>query len=490
MMSDLYMGNPQTLALIDDLRKMPAETTWLEFKKNNADPQIIGRLISALSNAARLADEPFAYVVWGVRNADHAAVGTTFEPSEQKQKGQPLEFWLSQRLQPSIAFSFESLDYQDARLVLLRIPATSGAPVEFDRTAYVRIGSATPRLSDHPERLRGLWKKLQSSTWEHGLAKQFLNDDDVLDRLDYARYFELTEQSLPENRNGIFDWLVADHLVQKDAGGRWSITNLGAILFAKRLDDFSVSIARKGIRFVAYDGNSRMSTMRNRKDFQTGYAASLNDLTGYLDDMLPRNEKIVGAFRKEHRPYPMVAIRELIANALIHQDMTITGAGPLVELFENRLEITNPGLSLVSPDRLLDLPPRTRNGTLASLMRRMRLCEEHGTGIDKVLIAVEMNHLPSPEFRSEGDAMHVKLFAPRRFVDMAMDERVRACFQHASLKYINGERMRNSTLCERFGLAAKNAPQASSVIRRALDAGLIKLADPGHPRTGYIPFWA
>ena len=484
------MNDSKTLALIDDLLKLPAETPWVEFKKNNSDPYRIGKLISALSNAARLVDEYFAYVIWGIRDADHAAIGTTFEPSSQMQKGQPLELWLSQQLRPSIAFSFELVDYQGTTLVLLKIPAASSTSVEFDRTAYIRVGSATPRLSDHPERLRVLWAKLTSTAWETGLASQFLDSEKVLEQLDYTCFFNLTEQPVPRSHEGILDKLKVDRLVRQDAGGRWSITNLGAILFAKRLEDFPSAIARKTIRFVVHDGDGRADTVIHRKDMQEGYAVALNDFIDYLDDLFPRNEQIVGAFREERPLYPIEAIRELVANALIHQDMTIRGTGPLVEMFNGRLEITNPGLPLVDPDRFIDSAPRSRNEALASLMRRMRLCEEQGTGIDKVIVAVEMHQLPPPDFRSEGEAVRVKLFAPRRFAEMTSDERVRACYQHAVLKYVVGERMKNSTLCVRFGIDPKNASQASIVIRNTLGEGLIKHADSAHPRAGYVPFWA
>jgi len=138
------MKNPQMRITIDDLRRLPSETHWLEFKQNNANPNMIGKLISALSNSAQLFDQHFAYVIWGIRNTDHEVVGTAFAPDRQIQKGQPLELWLSQRLQPDMAFTFESVNYQGMNVVLLRIPAASNAPVEFDRTAYIRIGSATP----------------------------------------------------------------------------------------------------------------------------------------------------------------------------------------------------------------------------------------------------------------------------------------------------------------------------------------------------------
>ena len=86
------VADARTVALIDDLRALPAESSWVEFKENNADPSMIGKLISSLSNAARLADQHFAYVLWGVRDGDHAAVGTSFDAGNQSQQGQPLDF--------------------------------------------------------------------------------------------------------------------------------------------------------------------------------------------------------------------------------------------------------------------------------------------------------------------------------------------------------------------------------------------------------------
>ncbi|WP_170003229.1 ATP-binding protein [Pseudopontixanthobacter vadosimaris] len=478
------------LALIDDLRALPAETTWVEFKENKHDAEMIGKLVSALSNSARLADQHYAYVVWGIRDGDHEPVGASFEPSAAKHKDQPLELWLSQHLQPAIAIEFKSLDYKGHRLILLAIPAAATSPVGFDRTAFIRIGSATPRLADHPERQKLLWSKLQPYAWESGVAAQFQSSDEVLAKLDHTSYFELTGQPLPDNREGIFDRLKADRLIEADVGGKWNITNLGAILFAKQLADFSPSIARKGVRFVAYEGNNRATKVTHRRDGQKGYACGFSGLVDYIDGLLPSNEHIGKAFREEEPLYPSIAIRELIANALIHQDMTITGAGPLVELFKDRLEITNPGEPLVSPDRFLDSPPRSRNEALASLMRRMRLCEEQETGIDKVLASAELHQLPPPDFQNVDAAVRATLFAPRRFADMTQEERVRACYQHAALKYVSGERMTNSSLRERFGIAEHNASQASAVIRMAQDEGQIRPADPDHPRAGYVPHWA
>ena len=118
-----------------------------------------------------------------------------------------------------------------------------------------------------------------------------------------------------------------------------------------------------------------------------------------INDQLPANEVLGQAFRREFRMYPKVAVRELVANAIIHQDFSVTGDGPKVEIFTDRVEITNPGRPLIDTLRFVDEPPRSRNETLASLLRRMNICEERGSGIDKTLFQIDLHQLPAPEFR-------------------------------------------------------------------------------------------
>ncbi|MDE2704463.1 MAG: putative DNA binding domain-containing protein, partial [Gemmatimonadota bacterium] len=337
------MNDTRTLALIDDLLAASAETSCVEFKENNFAPPVIGKYISALANAAALAEQNFAYLLWGVRDSDRAITGTHFEPDTVKRHGQPLAFWLAQRLSPDVAFTFQIVAHPEGRLVLLEIPSATTSPVEFERTAYIRIGSATPRLSDYPDRQKTLWGKLQPYLWESGVAAQFLTDDAVLARIDYASYFALMDQPLMANPQAILERLHQDQIIALDVGGRWNITNLGAILFANHLDEFDSRIARKAVRFTAYNGMGRADTVTHRYDEPRGYAVGFARIVDYIDRLLPRNEQIDQVFRIEQPLFPPIALRELIANALIHQDMTITGAGPSIELFSNRLEITNPG---------------------------------------------------------------------------------------------------------------------------------------------------
>jgi predicted HTH transcriptional regulator len=84
--------------------------------------------------------------------------------------------------------------------------------------------------------LRSLWAKLQPFAWEAAAAKEYVESDEVLKLLDYPSYFRLLDRTLPDNRDGIFEQLKNDKLIEPDVGGRWNITNLGAILFAMQLD--------------------------------------------------------------------------------------------------------------------------------------------------------------------------------------------------------------------------------------------------------------
>jgi predicted HTH transcriptional regulator len=489
-MSEMRMAPSRDIDLVNDLRALPAETSWLEFKKDNVDPDAIGVRCSALSNAARIEGKDIAYMIWGVADGTHTVVGTTFHPDTHKVGQQEFQLWLAQRLQPSIAFSFRVADHPNGRIVILEIPAATSAPVAFSNIAYIRIGSATPKLTEYPERYQKLIECLRPYTWEHGIARQYVSGDDVLELLDYSQYFRLTQQPLPDNRAGIFEKLEADRIITRDVGGKWNITNLGAILYATDLEKFEPALARKAVRFVAYAGKNRAATVTHRRDGKRGYATGLEGLVGYINDLLPKNEHIGAALREAHPLFPELAIRELVANALIHQDMTVSGAGPQIEMFEDRIEITNPGQPLVQPERMIDMPPRSRNEALASLMRRMKMCEEQGSGLDKVIEAVELFQLPPPLFRQSDASMQVILYGPRTFADMTLDERARACYQHAVLKLLSGERMKNATLCVRLGIDSKNAAQATAVIKKALADGLIKPADPEHPRAGYVPNWA
>lgn len=478
------------IGLLKELLKYPNETEWLEFKHNRAVAEDIGEYISALSNGAALHGKNSAYMVWGIDDATHEILGTTFEPSMQKVGNEELENWLLRLLDPKLEFHFHSLETEKGKVVILEVSAAFRHPVRFKNTEYLRVGSYKKKLKEYPEKERKLWRIFDSVPFEKQIAAEQIEESDVLTLLDYTSYFDLLGKPLPEGRAGILEALTSDDLITKDDSGLWNITNLGAILFAKDMSTFK-GLERKAVRVIQYESTNKIKTVREQVGTK-GYASGFEETISYINSILPTNEVIEQALRKTVPMYPELSIRELVANALIHQDFFQSGTGPMVEIFSNRMEISNPGLPLVPIDRFLDSPPKSRNESLASLMRRMGICEERGSGIDKVVYETEFYQLPAPIFTTSQEHTLAILFAHKELKEMDRADRVRACYLHACLRYVEHNFMTNTSLRERFGIEEKNRSMVSKIINDTLDAEKILIYDEsvGSRARKYIPWWA
>lgn len=476
--------------LVNELRKLPEETGWVEFKENVANPEDIGEYLSALSNSAALDGKANAYMIWGVKDDTHEVTGTSFKPGKSKKGNEDLENWLLRLLSPRLHFRFYEFDLDGKQVVLLEIPRATGKPTQFSGIEFIRVGSYRQKLKDYPDLERELWRIFETTPFEELKAMERVDTAQVLTLLDYPAYFDLLSQPLPADRDKILARLEEDRLIVLNQAGGWDIANLGAILFAKNLNSFK-GLSRKAVRVIVYEDEGRLKTIREQ-DGRKGYASGFEGLIEFVNALLPRNEVVGKALRKDVPMYPEPAIRELVANALIHQDFAVTGSGPMVEIFADRLEITNPGLPLVKTDRFLDAPPRSRNEALASLMRRAGICEERGSGVDKVVFQTEFYQLPAPIFETPEGNTRAVLFAHRALKEMDRADRVQACYLHACLRYVQRNPMTNSTLRERFGIAEKNSAIASRIIRDAQEDGRVKPYDPaqGKKYAKYLPFWA
>jgi len=487
------MTPEQLSALLIELLAQPKESEWLEFKHNNTDPDMVGQTFSALANAAALHGKHTAYMVWGVEDGTHKVLGTKFKPRNAKKGNEELENWLMRSLHPQVSFKIHEFNHVGHPMVLFELPRASHAPIRFGSEEFIRVGGLTKKLKDYPAKEAELWASFAKKPFETGVAKADVSGDDVLSLIDVAGCFEMLGIPLPSGREGFLNRLTDEKLIDPKPGGRFDITNLGAILFAKNLNPFD-RLGRKAIRIIKYRGKGRTEAEREWRDLpsQKGYAVAYEAAVAFINSQLPQNEPIGQAFRAEVRMYPEKAIRELVANALIHQDFHVTGAGPMVEIFEGRMEITNPGEPLVDTLRFIDAPPRSRNEVLAAMMRRMKICEEGGSGIDKVVESIEAFQLPAPDFTTPPGFTKTTLFAHRKLNEMDQSDRIRACYQHACLCFVSGEKMTNSSLRKRFAIEEKNAAKASRIIAEAVAAHLVKQFDPATSNRymKYVPFWA
>lgn len=350
----------------------------------------------------------------------------------------------------------------------------------------MRVGEDLVPMS--PDQLRKIFDEGKPDFLSQ-IALGNLSGDDVVTLLDTQIYFDLLKIPYPAERAGVLERYESEKLIKK-RGGKYEVTNLGAILFAKDLSSFE-TVSRKVPRVVVYEGKGKLKTRTDRLGTR-GYVVSFENLIDYITTQLPSNEIIGKAFREEVKMFPGIAIRELVANALIHQDFNEHGMFVMVEVYSDRIEIGNPGLSPIATDRLID-GYQSRNEVLADLMRRLRICERQGSGIDKVIDSIETWQLPAPDFRNSEKHFTAVLFSHLPFDDMSRKDKIRACYQHCCLRFMMSERMTNQSLRERFDLSESKTDVSSQVIRNTMDAGMIKLEDPESTSkryARYVPYWA
>lgn len=483
-----------TIELIYQLVGYPNETEWIEFKQNVKEASRIAKDISALANAAAFHEKPYAYKIWGVSDDAHELLGTDFRPLATKAQGnQDLPIWLKQHLSSNASYEFLEIEEQGMRFVVLRIAAASYQPVRFKSQTYIREGSATTPLTIGSEKEAELWRRLQRAPFESGIAEEDLSFDDVESRLDIDKYFALVGMRRPTETKVTCDALVRQDLLVLQDDGAYSITNGGALLIARNLNDFPL-LRKRRIRVVVFHGEGRSDILEDSV-FDAGYALSLPQAYDYIMGILPSEEVQEGAFRRIRSSFPSRAIRELLSNTVIHQDLHDAGRSPEIHVFSNRIEFTNPGAMLVPVDRVLNAQPKTRNGALVNILRQMDLCEEEGTGWDIVIEACEERHMITPKMLSSDEGgTQVTLYAGDAFTRMTKAERMDAAYWHACLMLSQDNALTNASLRARFGLGdeKKDLVAISRLIRECCNAELLKEEDPdvGRRHMRYVPFWA
>jgi len=476
------MNNLELYELFENLLGFD-ESEWIEFKKDNYNPEEIGEYLSALSNSACLHKKEYGFLIFGVNNKKKI-IGTNFKPRETKRGNELLESWLGHLLNPRIDFEIIEFNYKSYSIVIFKIESAKNRPTKFSNMEHIRIGSYKKKLCDYPEKERKIWEITSGYCFEKGIVLSGVDEDGVLELLDYPSYFRLTNTKLPSDKDGILKRFEEEKMIIKKSSNKYDITNLGAILFANNLDNFE-KISRKEIRIIFYKGKDKTKTIKEYP-LKKGYANGFQELFQYIKQQLPMSEEIKKALRKDVKMYPDIVIRELVPNALIHQDFGKDGISPMIEIFEDRIEISNAGEPLIDVLRFIDSAPVSRNEKLASFMRRLNICEERGSGIDKVILAIEVFQLPAPNFLANENFTKVIVYSSKKLKQMDKEDKIRACYQHCAIKYVINDLMTNASLRSRLNISKKNYPIASRIISNTIKKGLIK------PQRGskYIPFWA
>jgi len=466
-----------TAQQIDDWRAARSEHQRLEFKE--AKVQFDNRRLYKYCVA--LANEGGGHLLLGIADEPPRRVVGTAAFNDPVDMAAKMFKVLGFRVE------IEEVAHPDGRVLVFQIPGRPlGMVYDFEGAYLMRAGEELVPMSE--DRLRMIFAEGQPD-WLSQAALKDCDDEKVVELLDTQSYFDLLHLPYPTTRAGVLERFESERLIQREEGG-WTISNLSGMLFAKQLEQFG-RLARKAPRVIVYEGTNKLKTKLDKPGTK-GYAVGFQGLVEFINGLVPSNEGIEQALRREVKMFPEIAVRELVANALIHQDFTESGMSVMIEIYDDRMEISNPGKPFISPDRFID-EYQSRNERLADLMRRMGICEEKGSGVDKVIQAAEVFQLPAPDFRVGEKRTSALLFGHRDFEEMDRNDRIRATYQHCCLRYVMNERMSNQSLRERFKLPEKKVATVSQIIAAAVEAEKIKMADPTQTSTryrNYVPFWA
>ena len=471
--------------LQQSLHPVKAELNELDWKSGLSEKtERLAQHISAFAN--QTGGGTFAF---GVNNN-----ATLFTPSHEQAEEILKKIGNIARNSLCIPIKIEhtSVEVEGFGILLVHVPEQKDKPVYLRGMtiydSYYRSAGQTHKMSKSI--VHAMLAAVDGLTFEDRIAISGITTDKVLTLLDFAQFYNLIKKPVPSGIDNIVNSMEPYGFCRKEDGA-WSITNLGAVLLARDFRDFP-SLTFKNAVVRQYKGNNNLH-LSSETFFHEGFALSLDKIVAHIMSLLNKTELILTPYRENKYPYPEVAIRELVANALIHQDFDIQGMTLSVDIFANRLVIANPGAPLIDTNRFIDMPPKSRNEKIAQSMFLFNLCEKRGSGIDRAVAGVEEMRLPAIKIEKGEYFTRVTIYEERNYLDMSKTEKIQACYQHTCLLFENGIKMTNQSLRERLSIGRNNSAVASRIINDTIATGLIKLADEssGSRRySAYIPFYA
>lgn len=471
------------------LGKVPTELNEIDWKADLSPKN--DKLCQHISAFANMPGGGF--LVFGVDNKTAHIVG--IEKDKADNIVERLASLCRDGVYPLVKIDHSIETFRGEALLFVYIQESAVKPVHLIHKtiedSFIRSGGTTRKASR--QEVGALMLNSKSPTWEELHASKLLTELEVVTLLEYDKILELLGKPMPSDIKEVLQWMVEEKMLVDVDGKGYYITNFGAIAAAKDLNKFD-GLARKTVRLIKYEGKNKAGASKEYPG-RKGYAVGFESLINFVQGLLQDSEIIKNALRVETSVYPEQALRELIANILIHQDFNIRGSGPMVEIFEDRIVFTNPGKLLPSKkiDRLIRTTPESRNEILASAFRRYNICEERGSGFEKAVIAIELYGLPPLKFEELENSFKVTMYAPKKYAEMTNEERIEACYQHSIIEYYGNGGFNNTSLRKRFGMHDKQAPQISLLIKDAMDVGKIKAKDPDNVSKKfslYVPYWA
>ena len=399
--------------LVQSFVSYSAEPTWLEFKRNMADPQKLGRYLSGLSNAALLADQPYGYLVYGIDDLSHKIVGTTFAPLSAKlkggERGEMLIHWLQRGIEQSqVSFDVFDTEIDGKKVVLFEVEAAKNRPTEFYGAGYCRVGSSLAELKRNISLEREIFNHL-ASDWTSrtvpGIGLESLDHDAVqFARKQYADKYK--ESAFASEILKWDDWTFL-HKAKLAVDGK--LTFAALILVGNEESEHWMfpSVARVTWSLMSTDGR-----IRDYIHFKPPMMLAVDQVYAKIRNLTIREMPDGTLFPRAIAQYERWVLREALHNCIAHQDYSRCCSITVSE-FEDHVELANAGTfapgSVKAALETKRRPRNYRNRQLVDAMVELKMIDTAGMGIKTMFAKQRERAMPMPDYDLEQNEVRVSI---------------------------------------------------------------------------------
>jgi predicted HTH transcriptional regulator len=370
------------------------EGKTLEFKRDLSSPRNILRTVCAFSNSAG------GTLVIGVADADRSVVGIEDAIDAETRLANIISDGVAPRLVPGI----DAVRIGGATVLVVTLDLGPLRPYHIvqdgpQQGVFVRVGSTNRHVDD--AYIRELARSAQGQPFD----EQPMRDQTAANLdLDRIRSLFAGVRSVGTRE------LRSLHLLTDDAD-RDAATVGGALLFGKQRDsDFPDA----SIRCARFKGVTR-GTFLDSQDLSGCLPDQVDAAMAFVQRNTTRRLEPSGLRNETWWEYPLPAIREAVCNAVVHADYSQSGSPLRVAIYDDRIEIENPGLLVpgVTIESMLEGRSRLRNRVIARVFRELGLIEDWGNGVRRMIDGCRSAGLPDPLFEEAGLAFRVTIFNSR-----------------------------------------------------------------------------
>ncbi len=401
------MDNAELIKLVDELRALPKENEWVEFKSGNAvTNERFGMYISAISNAACIHNNPFGYLVFGIDDNTHAVEGTKFRFQKRKEGNSELEIWIRRLLSPSIKFEFLPCDYEGHYLEVFKIPAAVGEPTYFKNTPYIRFGSSLTELKKYPQYIKVIYNS--QDDWSAKVIESATIKDLDSEAISLAREKFKEKMAGKPFFDDIDRWSDETFLDKARITLNGKITNTAIILLGKPESSHYI------LPSVAQITWKLDTEEKAYEHFEIPFFTTVNDVLRQIRNVkykfFPRNQLVAVEVQK----YDPEVILEALNNCIAHQQYSYNSRIILTEqtgklifsnagsFFEGNVEDYTTGNKT---------PQKYRNRWLTNAMVTLKMIDSLGYGIHKMYKSQMQRYFPLPDYsKSTWDEVVLEIY--------------------------------------------------------------------------------